>query len=279
MTPTPSTDLQASIQALYDAFGRYRCRLSPEDLDTVSSLAYKDRGIKNVPLRLVTAHGIDAFVSMAVTEIGRIEDYKYYLPRILELIAEGRGCVPRRDGSGADRSFPDADSAFRKLYYATWEDWPTPERAAVGEFLRCFWRALTTSKAMCPTGWDEPEWFDTAYAMLTTLSGTGGGINEYLDEWKRLLHDGPTREPALATLVALIEDARNEFFLNKTFGHFSPSGYESEVDGPLRRWLGEEWLKRKLERWYFEFEHEPFAPALSRTLTFLETATAQGLLK
>lgn len=71
---------------------------------------------------------MDRFIFKAMTTWGEVDDFKHFLPRILELLAM----------SGED--FPEVFLVGSKLVYGKLEEWPQEEQFAVKEFLKAWWR-------------------------------------------------------------------------------------------------------------------------------------------
>jgi hypothetical protein len=125
MTPP----LDGAIRALYSTFSRY-------DAADLSCCDWLDDDPRNVRLRstrldrLDTAD-LDLYARKAMTTWGGVEDFKHFLPRLLELLA--------RDGQ-LDVCEPEV--LLGKLAYGRWARWPAAEQAAVTDYLRALWRHL-----------------------------------------------------------------------------------------------------------------------------------------
>ena len=93
------------------------------------------------PLRELAPEEVENLIATVPGTSGDVDLFKHYLPRLLELVAEGR---LTSDWAGADRvvetlEAEDPDGEVR------WKQWPEPESRAVGRFLDRFitpeWRA------------------------------------------------------------------------------------------------------------------------------------------
>ncbi len=211
----------------------------------------------------------------------RLDDYKHFLPRILELTAQGHGCLPGYTVSSLALCKPDPDVAFEQLADSGWRAWPEKEREAVQAFLESFWRTLILDKICCPGDWEGPKHFHDLSVPLGSIwrAHQDDGIARYMDMWRDMLLAKETRDAALATLVALIGNRQVDLMQYSTLSCGRRSDMEPESDKVLRRFLGEPWLATKLERWFFEYEHEPFASWVSASLSFLEWAANKDTLK
>lgn len=156
----------AAVADLYRAFAhRPRapiegcpCCVDPADSAAMARLARED-----VPLELASRY---AFKAMSTW--GDAADFRWYLPRIAELVARG----------GLE-----LDLLTGKLVHGAWTTWPAAERAAVVAFLDACWsRAVAGSAdgspalqellaARCQLDLDLEPWLDgLAHAPLPVLA-------------------------------------------------------------------------------------------------------------
>ncbi len=99
----------------------------------------------NTPLREITGQQIWRYVSGVFLTIGSETDFRYFLPRILELSAYDPG------------SANDAEIVIGKLGLANWKGWRQSERFATERFLDA-WFAWTAADELAhaddgPIGW------------------------------------------------------------------------------------------------------------------------------
>lgn len=106
-----------------------------------------------------------------MTTWGDSDDFRHFLPRVLELMA------------GDADSF-DADLVLPKLAYGGWGSWPAGEKAAVEAFLMLRWNIGLTQAPRFSLDDEEPE-FD-AEPWLSGISGTGLDTAPFVDAWQRL---------------------------------------------------------------------------------------------
>lgn len=111
----PDEPLRAAIDKVYETFSKYP---QPTDLDAspVHDLAER-RPLITKPLKHLSVDDLAGYAMSAMTTIGEVEDYKHFLPRILEL-AIGSGVI-------------EPEIVALKLQYGHWHDWPQQERNAV----------------------------------------------------------------------------------------------------------------------------------------------------
>jgi len=110
-----------------------------------------------VPLRDLSTDQLRHYGFTAVFTWGSVEDFKHFLPRLLELTAT--------EGFQA----PDTESLYGRLAYAKFSTWPAAEQAAVRAFGMAHWRASLAHESA-----DDPD------AVLTGLMLLGEDLTPYL---------------------------------------------------------------------------------------------------
>ncbi|MGE0327395.1 MAG: hypothetical protein AB7K71_41300 [Polyangiaceae bacterium] len=129
-------ELTAAVERLYAEFARYALRKHVEGCPCCVEQAGQPV-LQRVPLRKLSGDQLGLFAFKAMTTWGDVEDYKHFLPRILELSSSGEG-----------ESWPGFEwwLIAGKLKYAKFESWPAQERGAVQWFARCLWKAMLTGE-------------------------------------------------------------------------------------------------------------------------------------
>jgi hypothetical protein len=113
------------IDQLYRVFSRYPRPASLHGCpcctdDETSKALIRDR------LRDLPASVLSHYAFKALSTWGTLEDYRYFLPRILELTSTGElDC--------------DTEVTLGKLGYADWTLWPDDEQTAVRQFVSSLW--------------------------------------------------------------------------------------------------------------------------------------------
>jgi hypothetical protein len=110
--------LLQTIDALYAAFAAVRrptviagCPCCIEDKQIAVLLSR--------PLRELSADELSSYASSVFLTVGGEEDFRYFVPRILEISATDPGW------------WPDPEVVARALAEARWQQWPTAQREAV----------------------------------------------------------------------------------------------------------------------------------------------------
>jgi hypothetical protein len=87
--------------------------------------------VLSTPLRELGDDDLSYFHGSALFTWGDVEQYKHFLPRLLEYYSANRlsACV-------------DVDDIYHRLEYAQWRQWPAEEIAAIERYIRSDWRDL-----------------------------------------------------------------------------------------------------------------------------------------
>lgn len=132
------------------------------------------------PLRQITGQELWRYVSGAFLTVGNEFDFRYLLPRILELSVTDPG------------NSNDPEIVLGKLALANWRSWTLDEQRAIEEFVDAwFEHALETDLANAEDGW-------IGYATESVLCGAARAKMP-LARWLLRLHD-PSASPVLADM-------------------------------------------------------------------------------
>ncbi|MER5419522.1 hypothetical protein [Streptosporangium roseum] len=120
------SDLGMALERLYETFSRYPL---PDKIDVCDHCVAPEsvQAARAVPLRALSASVLEPYAWSALSTWGDIEDFKYYLPRLLELLIS-----EELDG------FLHADSLTIKVG-AYWHGWPQDEKDAVVAVANAWW--------------------------------------------------------------------------------------------------------------------------------------------
>lgn len=164
MKTTPQ--LTQAIENLYIAFEGYRRRSNTEACPCCHTSEQEQR-LHSKPLRKIEAETLREYAFSALYTWGTEDDFKHFLPRILELLVT-------LDDPGLD--FMDPEVLFPKLPYTSWWLWPKEERDAISQFMRAMWHAALNT---------EPEDldFDGVAQWLCALAGCEDDLSPYLQMW------------------------------------------------------------------------------------------------
>ncbi|MER8731288.1 hypothetical protein NKH28_15835 [Mesorhizobium sp. M1227] len=166
-----SSELAYAVERVYAAFASYP---SPRHLH---GSPYKDlesifRGVSSGPLRELSGENLGAYAGSAIWTVGDVDDYRHFLPRVLELAIQGEPSM----------GF-DANVIAAKLERTSWRDWPLEEQQAVEELFQAAWRKAMT---MHPDEGNAVPW-------LEGIVLAGMDVAAALAAW----HDSPYPEAML----------------------------------------------------------------------------------
>ncbi len=118
------------IEPLYAVFSQY----STQGMEHCPCGCMDEERVQRVlstPLRELGDDDLSYFHGSALFTWGDVEQYKHFLPRLLEYYSANRlsACV-------------DVDDIYHRLEYAQWRQWPAEEIAAIERYIRSDWRDL-----------------------------------------------------------------------------------------------------------------------------------------
>lgn len=216
------TALRLAIEAAYRAFASVPCPTSWQaapDRDGVALL----KNLTAVPLPRLSADVIGPYAGWAIASVGSGADYRYFLPRILELAV----CGPVWPGA-------EPSAIAQKLNAAGWSDWPDGERTAVTDLFCAAFRYTVRR---------HPEFTDEAPWWLCGLAHLHVSLAALLDEWRRAETFAPHLQ--LAHLV-------NEVQIDMARGRMLQAWWETapqEVAIAFAHWLASADTKLQLAAW------------------------------
>lgn len=211
--------LDRAMEQLYAAFARYP---APSRL---SASPYRDaeailRTLLSAPLRRLDGEQLLPYAGWAMTTVGDADDYRHFLPRILELAIEGQPHL------GAEPWV-----VTGKLDMAGWRGWPAPERSAIEATFRAGW------------AWklERTPRYGGALPWLESLAKFGE-FEEALTVWHQ------SRSPYAAEHVAEFVVERGRLLLTRDAPvertrEISPP----EVWAPIAAWLRGAEVRRRLD--------------------------------
>lgn len=151
------------------------------------------------PLRELTGQELWPYVSGAFLTIGDEDDFRYLLPRILDISVSDRG------------NANDAEIVLGKLRLANWRSWSAGEQRAVEEFLDA-WFELALARDLAD---DDDGWIDSE-AESVLCGAARAGLP--LARWLVRLH-----EPDVAPVLADLKDRFPRGL--SPFWEYEPAGF------------------------------------------------------
>ncbi len=173
--------MREAIENLYMAFRRYHSKGTAAPCPCCHD-ENAGETLQRVPLRQLSNRDLHEFAFDALNVWGSVNDWKHYLPRILELCSLG----------DLDT---DIEIVLSKIGRAKWMEWPAEEQQAMRQFLLAFWRKLLSE---FPGVQDVSE-------VMTGLANIEYDLKPYLAIWLDMLG----QQPADKHLMRFIETECN----------------------------------------------------------------------
>lgn len=114
------------VSAAYITFAPYPCRplvQQPDDCASEETIGTLNQRLRDKDLRQLSASDLVDYFYLAIAHIGSVEDFKHYLPRVLELMA-------------FDSEAFSPEILMHQLRATGVESWPANERLVVLNFYK-----------------------------------------------------------------------------------------------------------------------------------------------
>lgn len=135
------------LDAVYDAFALYRRPLALEASPLRDPEVLLGQ-LTSKQLRLLEVEDVQDYALTALTTVGTVDDYKYFLPRLIELSTASGVIEPQ--------------VIALKLRYANWQTWPKNEQQVLEQVFVC---ACVDAFKQHPNDYTASDWF-VSVAML-----------------------------------------------------------------------------------------------------------------
>jgi hypothetical protein len=213
-----------SRKRVQEAFRKYRKPQKLEGCPCVGPRTHEP--LCTVALSDITADMMSPYATKAMTTWGGVNDFKYFLPRLLELACTGDG--ERTLGTSA------ADVAA-KLAYGQWTGWPETEQVALREFWAAAWLAHLHA----------PVVEVVAHRFLRDIAEVVSDPTEWLAQWEELDSANAAWQLAAAVRECWPEVARSGTAWPRRRGKTATI---RSVSDQLGAWLRHDRQKARLER-------------------------------
>lgn len=241
--PNVRQELEGASEALYRAFAPYagaHLEGCPHCVSFGESAA-----LRRAPLRALGAE-LDRYLFKAMTTWGTEEDFKHFVPRLVERYAQGT----------------DAWLLCDKLAYAGWRSWAEPERAAVERYFLVLWRAELEAYGPPLPGRGLLE------TMLTLdLDLAPYDLRTKLEAWR----SDPSRDAAQSLASFVLDHGMALFWPSPSVERALLFRARPEVAAEVCAWLLEPTTRTRLEASYFEHGDA----SLARAFDWLEAAARE----
>jgi hypothetical protein len=160
------TGIEKAIETLYEVFSRYP---RPTEIESCPCGCTKPDATVHllaVPLRELRFAGLIDYSSSAISTQGSVDDFRYFLPRLLQGIAN-------------EPYDYNPEILFGKLSYAEWRIWPDIEVTAIKNYFNALWLKGLNS---FPIEEHLPAFFEIE-TLLASIAQTGEALEPYLQTW------------------------------------------------------------------------------------------------
>lgn len=184
MSSNAKTELAKAIEDLYQVFSKYPLTA----LDGCPYCVTKDdKCLLTVKLlKNLTEDDLGRYSGKAITTWGTVEDFKHFLPRIYELVAEYNSPY-------------EEFVIFNKLKYGEWQNWPEVETQALKAYFRALWKFVLEG---------EEAYFQDYFIAIASI----------YTEFEELLFDWEKFESIVAVEILAAEIFRhNEALFSNTY--------------------------------------------------------------
>jgi hypothetical protein len=144
--PTRCAAVRRAIDSLYDVFASYRLVNAEPCVHCYGSKKAAAIGapLRTKPLRDLALDEVHHFYDDGILTWGDVDDFRYLLPRLMQLLAVG--WCPLAGDEDVDWDVYLTCPALGLFVWGEWWTWPVPECAAVQDFLTTLWQAYLTKE-------------------------------------------------------------------------------------------------------------------------------------
>jgi hypothetical protein len=226
--------LKISIEKLYDIFAKYQGLSKLEGSPLYDDLETWNKQLRSKKLRELTDEDLSLFAGKVILTWGDENDYRFYLPRILELTAELK--TPY-----------DIWTLYSRLEDANWKTWKADEQAAINEFTIELWNNLLNDNSE-KAEWEFKDYFHSIAYFYHDFS-------EILKVWET--NDSFA---SIKHLTNYIIEERQHLFDNNYIDSIEKNTKNIEQ---FKTWLTSDNILKKIEKTFYDNEKSEIAERLS----------------
>jgi hypothetical protein len=226
--------LKISIEKLYDIFAKYQGLSKLEGSPLYDDLETWNKQLRSKKLRELTDDDLSLFAGKVILTWGDENDYRFYLPRILELTAELK--TPY-----------DIWTLYSRLEDANWKTWNDDEQTAISDFTIELWNNLLTDNSE-KAEWEFKDYFHSIAYFYPDFS-------EILKVWET--NDSFA---SIKHLINYIFEERQHLFDNNYIDSIEKNTKNIEQ---FKTWLTSDNILNKIEKAFYDNEKSEIAERLS----------------
>lgn len=226
--------LKISIEKLYDTFAKYQELSKLEGSPIYDDLDTWNKELRSKKLRELTDEDLSRLAGKIILTWGDENDYRSYLPRILELTAELK--TPY-----------DIWTFYSRLEDANWKTWDIQEQKAINDFTLELWNSLLNDNSV-KAEWEFKNYFHA--------------IANFYSDFSQVLKIWETNNSLASVkhLTNYIIDERPNLFDNNYIDSVEKN--TKNID-QFKSWLTSETIIKKIEQAFYDNEKTEMAERLS----------------
>jgi hypothetical protein len=226
--------LKISIEKLYDIFAKYQGLSKLEGSPLYDDLETWNKQLRSKKLRELTDEDLSLFAGKVILTWGDENDYRFYLPRILELTAELK--TPY-----------EIWTLYSRLEDANWKTWNADELTAINDFTIELWNNLLTDNS------EKAEWQFKDY--FHSIAYFYPNFSEILKVW-----ESNDSFASIKHLTNYIFEERQHLFDNNYIDSIEKNTKNIEQ---FKTWLTSDNILKKIEQAFYDNEKSEIAERLS----------------
>ena len=229
-----------NIENLYKTFKKYQLNGKIEKCPCGCISDKDEQKIYSKSLRELEADDIGFYNGKAMTTWGNEENYKHFLPRIIEIYKEDKA-----------NGWIDLDTIHNKLKHANWKEWNEEEQKQINKFVEIDWKELVNKS-------ENEIWIGGFESYLNYFD-----FEDLLEMWKF-----PENRIALKNFVEFFYMNGNEIMYSGKRFKIKGNDRRNELMNLLER----DNLTNRLEEEFFNYEtkDKEYADKVSTVLQMIE---------
>jgi hypothetical protein len=226
--------LKKSIEILYEIFAKYEGLSKLEGSPLYEDLETWKKQLRSKKLRELSEDDLSMFVGKAILTWGDKNDYRFYLPRILELTAELKTPF-------------DIWTLYSRLENADWKTWNADEQTAINNFTIEMWNNLLIDNS------EKAEWEFKDY--FHSIANFYPDFTEILKVW-----ESNNSFASIKHLTNYILEERQHIFDKNYIDSIEKNTKNIKQ---FKNWLTSNNIIKKIEKTFYDNESKEIAERLS----------------
>ncbi len=226
--------LKISIEKLYETFAKYQGLSKLEGSPLYGDLNNWNKQLRSKKLRELTDEDLSRFAGKVILTWGDENDYRFYLPRILELTAELK--TPYQIWT-----------IYSRLEDANWKTWDIEEQVKINDFTLELWNNLLNDNS------DKAEWNFRDYFHA---------ISYYYPDFSEILKVWETNNSfaSIKHLTNYVFEERQYLF---DYNYIASIRKNTKHIEQFKNWLTSDKTIKKIEKAFYENDKNEIAERLS----------------